>query len=105
MESNPRYEPLCAEAVQIGYSGLAIVRLKFYRRRLADYSRAICEKYLIDGLTYAGLIRDDSETEIRLIDEGQEKVESNEEERTEITIEYQQVDYDNLWVKNTKKNR
>jgi hypothetical protein len=102
LESGGGYESLRAEAVQVGYSGKCIVRIKFYRRRLADYSRANCEKYLIDSLTYAGLIRDDSETEIRLEDEGQFKVESNAEERVEIILEYPEVDLNNLWVKKTK---
>lgn len=102
VESGRGYESLRAEAVAINYTGKCIIRIKFYRRRLADYSRANCEKYIIDSLTYAGVIRDDSETEIQLIDEGQEKVATPEEERVEITLEYSEVDFDNLWVKREK---
>jgi hypothetical protein len=102
VESDSGYESLRAQAVSLNYTGKCVVRIKFYRRRLADYSRANCEKYLIDSLTYAGLIRDDSEKEIRLIDEGQEKVSTNEEERVEITLEYEEVDLDNLWTKKTQ---
>lgn len=83
--------------LQIRYAGKAIVRIKFYRHRLADYSRAISEKAVLDAIVYAGCIRGDSETELLLIDEGQEKVATKEEQRTEITIEYPEVDYDNLW--------
>lgn len=83
--------------LQIRCSGKVVVRIKFYRRRLADYSRAISEKALIDALYFAGAISGDSEKEIRLIDEGQWKVETNEEERTELVLEYPEVDYDNLF--------
>lgn len=102
VEPSRGYESLREEAVALNYSGICVVRIKFYRRRLADYSRANCEKYLIDSLTYAGLIRDDSEKEIRLIDEGQVKVETVQEERVEITLEYPEVDLDNLWVPRTR---
>ncbi len=87
------------ERLQVGSSGKVRVRFKFYRCRLADYSRAISEKAVIDCLQYAGLISGDSEKEIWLIDDGQEKVGSKEEERTELTLEYEGVDYDNPWVK------
>jgi hypothetical protein len=84
--------------LQINYTGKAIVSIKFYRHRLADYSRAISEKALIDALCYAGALRGDSEKEIRLIDLGQEKVGTKQEERTEVTIEYPDVDFENLFV-------
>jgi hypothetical protein len=102
LESGGGYESLREEAVQVGYSGKCVVRIKFYRKRLADYSRANCEKYIIDSLTYAGLIRDDSEKEIRLEDEGQVKVDTEAEERVELTLEYPEVDYNNIWEKKTK---
>lgn len=102
LELDSSHESIREGAVQVGYSGIAVIRIKFYRKRLADYSRANCEKYIIDGLVYAGLIRDDSEKEIRLIDEGQVKVETQEEERVELSIEYPEVDYENLWVPKTK---
>ncbi len=102
LEQSDRLESLRAQGVQIGYTGKCVVRIKFYRHRLADYSRANCEKYLIDSAVYAGLIRDDSEAEILLIDEGQVKVESKDQERVEITFEYQDVDYANPWVKKVK---
>jgi hypothetical protein len=99
VEPDSGYESLRAQAMAVNYAGKCVVRIKFYRRRLADYSRANCEKYIIDSLTYAGLIRDDSEKEIWLVDEGQEKVETDAEERVEVTLEYSEVDLDNLWVK------
>jgi hypothetical protein len=86
------------EKLQVGCSGKVRVRIKFYRHRLADYSRAISEKALVDCLQYAGLISGDSEKEIWLIDDGQIKVGSKAEERVELTLEYPEVDYDNLWV-------
>lgn len=102
MEPSGGYESLRAQAVALNYTGKCTVRIKFYRKRLADYSRANCEKYLIDSLTYAGLIRDDSEDEILLIDEGQEKVATDKEERVEISLEYESVDEGKLWVHREK---
>lgn len=93
---------LRSEALSLNYSGRCIVRIKFYRRRLADYSRAISEKAIIDALVYGGALRDDSEKEICLIDEGQVKVETDAEERTEINLEYTEVDLDNLFVPREK---
>lgn len=98
LESASSDESLHAKKLQINYSGKVLVRFTFYRRRLADYSRAISEKALVDCLQYAGLIEGDSEKEIRLEDGGQKKVETDEEERTEIEIIYEEVDLDNLWI-------
>jgi len=87
-----------SKGLQASYTGKVRVRIKFYRHRLADYgtecSRAISEKSLIDCLQYAGLIRGDSGEEIWLEDGGQEKVSSKAEERTEITLEYADFNYD-----------
>ncbi len=104
LEPTAQLESLRAEKLQVNYSGKVRVRLKFFRRRLADYSRAISEKALVDCLQYGGLIIGDSETEIWLIDEGQHKVETNAEERTEITLEYEAVDLDEMWVKAAKND-
>lgn len=92
------------EVLQIGCAGKVRVRIKFYRHRLADYSRAISEKALIDCLQYAGIIRGDSEKEIWLEDEGQVKVATKAEERTELILEFPEVDYDNLWEKRNRKD-
>lgn len=93
LEQSTFNEPLRAEAVSLNYTGKCVIRIRFYRRRLADYSRAISEKAIIDALVYGGAIRDDSEKEILLIDEGQFKVESDAEERTELTLEYADFDF------------
>ncbi len=86
-----------AKATQANYAGKVRVGIKFYRVRLADYgtesSRAISEKSLIDCLQYSGLIRGDSGKEIFLEDKGQEKVPSKEQERVEITLEYEDFNY------------
>lgn len=99
LEPTSELESLRAKKLSLNYTGKVRVSIKFYRKRLADYSRAISEKALIDCLQYAGLISGDSEKEIWLIDEGQFKVEKDSEERTEITLEYADIDYDNLWIK------
>lgn len=97
LEPDSSNEQVGSKRIQIKCSQKVLVRIKFYRRRLADYSRAISEKALIDCLQTSGLISGDSEKEIRLIDEGQEKVESVNEERTEITLEYPEIDFDDMW--------
>jgi hypothetical protein len=102
LEPGGGYESLRAQAVALDYSGKCEVRIKFFRKRLADYSRANCEKYIIDSLTYAGLIRDDSEKEILLVDEGQIKVDTDAEERVEINLIYPSVNFDTVWVKREK---
>ncbi len=104
VEPDPSNELEGPKKLQIGCSGKVTIRLRFYRHRLADYSRAISEKALIDALQYCGAICGDSEKDIRLIDEGQFKVESKDEERTELTLEYPEVDFDNLFVESTRKD-
>jgi hypothetical protein len=104
VEPNPADELEGPEKVQVGCSGKVRVSIKFYRYRLADYSRAISEKALIDCLQYAGLISGDSEEEIWLEDLGQAKVGSKAEERTELVLEYGGVNYDNPWI-TAKQNK
>lgn len=107
VESNSGDGPLDAKKLQVGCPDRVTIRLTFYRRRLTDYgescSRAISEKALIDSLVYAGLIQGDSGAEVRVEDGGQKKVESNEEERTEVELIYPEVNYDAPWIK-AKKN-
>jgi hypothetical protein len=102
LESASGYESLLAQCLQIGTTEKVRVSLEFFRSRLADYSRAISEKADIDFLTQSGLVEDDSQDQILLIDKGQVKVGSKEEERVEITLEFADVDLDNLWVPRTK---
>lgn len=102
LESTPGDESLRSKATSYNYAGIVKVRLKFFRKRLADYSRAISEKALVDGLVYAGIILGDSSKEILLEDEGQVKVDKDSEERTEINIEYPEFDFDNPIVPRTR---
>lgn len=104
VERSVGHESLPTERVALNYTGRVRLRIKFYRRRLADYSRANCEKFVIDAARYAGLLLDDSEKHLELIDEGQIKVESGEEERIEMTFEYELVDFDNLWVTHPRQD-
>ena len=97
LESDSSVELEGPKKLQIKCSGKVTVRLKFYRHKLADYSRAISEKALLDACQFAGIIVGDSEKEIRLIDEGQEKVDSKADERTELVFEYPEVDFANLF--------
>ena len=95
------YESLLRQRAQIRSKEKVTIKLRFYRYRKADYSRAISEKALIDGIVSSGFVRDDCEDALLLEDEGQVKVDSREQERTEITIIYPDVDYDNLWEPRT----
>jgi hypothetical protein len=102
LESGAGHGSLHEKKLQVGYAGKVRIRVTFYRRRLADYgeecSRAVSEKALVDCLVYAGLIEGDSGKEIWLEDGGQKKVESNEEEKTEFDLLYEEVNYENPWV-------
>ncbi len=99
LESDSLSQSLGSKKLQVNYSGKPEIRITFYRHRLADHSRAISEKALVDGLQYAGIIKGDSQEEIRLTYVEQEKIGTDEEERTEIDIIYPEVDLDNLWIK------
>lgn len=83
------------EDLAIPYSGQCIVRIKVYRRRLTDPG-SDCWKYHLDTLRYLGLLADDNDAAIRLEEAPHEKVESNEEERVELEIEYPGIDLDDL---------
>ncbi len=82
----------------INYSGQCTLRIKVFRRRLCDPD-GNCTKYHIDFLRYIGALKDDNAKEIRIIFDGQEKVATEAEERCEISVEYPEVDFENLWVK------
>ena len=83
------------EELAIPYSGQCIVRIKVYRRRLTDPG-SDCWKYHLDTLRYLGLLADDNDAAIRLEEAPHVKVESNEEERVELEIEYPGIDIQDL---------
>lgn len=91
-------QPVRAERDAINYSGQCTLRIKVFRRRLCDPDNHFI-KFHIDFLRYIGALQEDNAREVRIIFEGQEKVEKPEEERLEIVVEYQSVDFDNLWTK------
>lgn len=90
--------PVQTEGDTLNYSGQSTLRIKFFRKRLADPDGNIA-KYQTDFLRYCGALKDDNASEVRIILEGQVKVETEAEERTEIIVEYQGVDLNNLWIK------
>lgn len=96
VEQHSGPEPLGTQRVALRYSGPCVVRFQFFRRRLADPD-GNSGKYYLDALRYAGALEDDSERHIRLVTEPQVKVEKDEDERVEITLEYESVDVNNLW--------
>lgn len=66
-------------------SGKFFVRVTSFRRRLLDEDN-LCEKYHVDCCRYAGLLPSDSAAKARIVTT-QEKVGSEAEERTVISIE------------------
>lgn len=64
--------------------GRVHVRVVSFRKQLIDPDN-LCPKFFIDCLRYAGLIRDDRAQDIAL-EVSQTKVNSKDEERTEITL-------------------
>lgn len=81
------HEPMAEKKGETSHPDGCIVRIKSFRRRLLDRDNLTGgAKYFIDSLRYAKLIHDDTEASITL-EVSQTKVNSKEEERTEITIE------------------
>lgn len=97
MEQRSWNESLAEKRLALRYTGRPILRFKVYRKRLTDMPRSDCEKYYVDGIAYAGLVEGDSEKQIRFEDGGHEKVEKDSEERVEIELIYDWVDYINPW--------
>jgi hypothetical protein len=67
-------------------SNRVFVRITSHRRKLLDRDN-LFPKYFIDALRYSGIIRDDTSRHIA-IDVDQRKVETEEEEGTEIEVVY-----------------
>lgn len=78
-------EPLEADQTQTRNTGKFIVRVTSFRVRLLDEDN-LCEKYLVDGLRYAGALPSDAPDRCRIITT-QAKVAKKADERTEIVIE------------------
>lgn len=72
-----------------------VVRVKVFRRRLTDTGND-CWKYHLDACRYLMWLEDDNDAAIKLEEEPHEKVESNEDERVEITLEYSGFDLSDL---------
>lgn len=90
LERGAGHESLPKEGATLSYSGKCKIVFRCYRRRLTD-PLGDCEKYFIDSLRYAGLIRDDTYSEISIEKEATIKVESLAEERVEIDLYYDKV--------------
>ena len=75
--------PLGAEETK-GRDTRRRVTVTSYRVRLLDQDN-LCIKYHIDGLRYAGVIRDDTTEDIEIFVH-QQKVATRKEERTEIEV-------------------
>jgi hypothetical protein len=84
-QCRPGNESVAAPKGKGAYPGRSLVRVTSYRLRLCD-ERNLFDKYFIDSLVYAGLLRDDSPDEV-VVEVRQEQVKNRTQERTVITIE------------------
>ena len=82
-----RVEPLGAEEVEGNYPKRSVVRITSIRNRLLDPDNLVggC-KYIIDALTKAKVIKDDTQKDIRL-EVYQAKCATRKEEKTIIEVE------------------
>lgn len=86
-QRSTRLEPVLAPKASFRYTGRCTIRVKVYRKRLADPDGNV-PKWHVDALRMSLLIKDDSAKEVDYYFEGQEKVERDEDERVEIVLEY-----------------
>ncbi len=61
------------------------IRIVEYRKRLTDFDGG-CSKYLLDALVEAGVLADDSLAYVQSVSRRQVKVDSEEQEKTEVTL-------------------
>lgn len=104
VEQGARSKPLGEKVLAIRTTGACVIRFKAFRKRLAD-SDGNCFKFIGDAIQRAGVLVDDSTRYVRYITDPQEKVEKAEDERVEVTIEFESVDLNNLWVDLTKESQ
>lgn len=81
----PACRPHLGEKAHKGLPSFSRVRLRVisYRHRLAD-ADGISAKAVIDGIVHAGILADDNTKIVEEISWRQVKIESEEEERTEV---------------------
>lgn len=84
VQRSVEHEPLGKAERTSLYPGCVSICITSYRFRLLD-ERNLWDKWIVDGLVYAGIIRDDSPQWAKVQVE-QVKVDNRAEERTEITI-------------------
>lgn len=90
LERGPRSKSVRPPNLTIPHSGRVFVRVKVFRQRLTDTGND-CWKYHLDACRYLGLLADDNDATIHLAEEPHEKVQTKDEERVEITLEYDGV--------------
>jgi hypothetical protein len=85
VEQSARNEPL-AKKEGARFNTPVCIHIHSVRKRLCD-ADGISGKAAIDGLVKAGILKDDSPSEVEQVTFSQRKCEEGEEELTEITIE------------------
>jgi len=105
LESGHRFKSLSPEALATPNSGRCFVGIKVFRRRLTDTGND-AYKYHLDACRYLGWLEDDDDATISLTESPHEKVETDAEERVEITLTYEGFDQDDLieYYKDGPKN-
>lgn len=106
LESGVGPKSISPKELTIPDTGRCSVGIKVFRRRLTDTGND-CWKYHLDACRYLGLLADDNDAKVRLAEEPHEKVETNEEERVEITLTYNGIDANDVieYYKNGPKNQ
>lgn len=85
VEQTVGHGPLPTHATT-AFDSLVRIAVVSYRTRLAD-ADGISAKYAIDGLVYAGVIKDDCAKYVQEVAYSQVKVKTRSEEKTEIIVE------------------
>lgn len=105
LESGSEHGQVGEAQVALNYSGIVHIKFQVFRYRLLDYSECNVEKYWVDCCTYGNIIVGDAEGQIKFTTLPQVKIPKTEQERVEITLEYEDLDYDNPWVPKETKTK
>lgn len=84
VEPRAGHAPLPAKEAA-GLDGQVDIRIVEYRKRLTDFDGG-CSKYMLDALVEAGVLADDSLAYVQSVSRRQVKVDSEEQEKTEVTL-------------------
>lgn len=106
LEPSSGPQSFSAQALATPNSRRCIIGIKVFRKRLTDTGND-CWKYHIDACRYIGWLSDDNDAKVQITEEPHIKVETDAEERVEITLTYQDFDIKDLveYYKDGPKNQ